>query len=154
VSTDLNDLRGEIKDAVALYQTPIVYDDILFDKIVLKAVKQYYIDTGKVNLFNSQYVTGAMPTLTIDLNLVEREYIIIWGQIIFIDQIRADVSQLVSLTSDAMNLTNMDKPYKNLSEDRKNLTDRLIELFYKLPNVSTMTPVINISIPKLNVTYE
>lgn len=140
---------------ISLYKTPIVYSNIIYDQIMLKAAKNFYIDIGREDSWTIQYsMVSSTPTLSVDLTLTEREYIITLGQIFFIDQIKSDVAKLVSYSTDSLSVTQGDKPYRNLSEDRKNLEQRLLELFYKLPNVSTMTPITSISIPKLNVTYE
>jgi hypothetical protein len=155
VSTNLNELRDEMKLELALYKTPITYTNSLYDSIMLKAAKNFYIDTGKENSWSTQYsVVSSTPTLSVDLTLTEREYIVTLGQIFFIDQIKSDVAKLVSYSTDSLSVTQGDKPYKNLSEDRKNLENRLLELFYKLSGVSSMTPVTSIIVTNLDVTYE
>jgi hypothetical protein len=155
MSTSLFDLRDEMKLEVVLYKTPIVYSNTLYDSIITKAAKNFYIDAGKENSWATQYsVVSSTPTLSVDLTLTEREYIVTLCQMIFIDQIKSDVAKLVSYSTDSLSVTQGDKPYRNLSEDRKNLENRLLELFYKLPNVSSMTPVTSITITNLDITYE
>jgi hypothetical protein len=154
MSTSLFDLRDNMKDEIALYKTPKVYTDSDYDKIIKKAAKRYYTDIGKANSWKYEFVDGATPILTIDLTPDQEEYIEIWGQILFIDQIKRDVAKLVSYSTDALSVTQGDKPYKNLSEDRQNLKNRLLELFYKFPGVSTMTPVTSLDITELDITYD
>jgi hypothetical protein len=156
MSTSLFDLRDEMKDEVVLYKTPIVYTDALYNKIIIKAAKQYYIDIGQESSWLIQYsIISSTPTLSVNLTLTQREYITVWGQIIFIDQIKADVAKMVSYSTDALSVTQGDKPYKNLSEDRQNLVNRLLELFYKFDStITSMTPVTSITITELDITYE
>jgi hypothetical protein len=155
VSTNLLELRDEMISEVALYKTPITYTNTLYNSIITKASKNFYIDTGRENSWATQYsVISSTPTLSIDLTLTEREYIVTLGQIVFIDQIKSDVAKLVSYSTDSLSVTQGDKPYRNLSEDRKNLENRLLELFYKLPNVSTMTSVTSLTITEIDVTYK
>lgn len=155
MSTNLLELRDEMISEVALYKTPITYTNTLYNSIITKASKNFYIDTGRENSWATQYsVISSTPTLSIDLTLTEREYIVTLGQIVFIDQIKSDVAKLVSYSTDSLSVTQGDKPYRNLSEDRKNLENRLLELFYKLPNVSTMTSVTSLTITEIDVTYK
>ena len=154
MSTSLLDLQQEIQSATALYKTPIVYTPVLYQSITIRAAKQFYIDTGRDGNWNTQYsIVSSTPTFSVDLSLTEQEYIIIWGQMIFIDQVKSDVAKLVSYSTDSLSVTQGDRPYKSLSEDRKNLENRLLELFYKLPGISTMTPITSLTITKLDVEY-
>lgn len=155
MSTSLFDLRDEMKLEVALYKTPITYTDTIYNQIIIKAAKQFYIDTGQESSWNTQYSNTGTPTLSIDLTLTEREYIETWGQIIFINQIKSDVAKLVSYVTDGLSIAHGDKPYKNLEEDKNILVNRLLELFYKLGSaVNTMTTVTSITVTELEVDYE
>lgn len=156
MATSLLDLMEEFKDEIALYKTPITYDDSLYQKIIIKASKQFYIDIGWGSLWDSHYsVISSTPTLSIDLSIIEREYIVAWAQIIFVDQIKGDVAKLVSYSTDGLSITQGDKPYKNLSDDRNNLINRLHELFYKFDSdITTMTNITSLDVSNIDVTFE
>lgn len=156
MATSLLDIMEDFKSEVSLYQTPITYTDALYQKIIIRATKQLYIDVGWTPLWDSHYsIIDDVPTLDINLSILEKEYIIVLAQLIFVDQIKGDVAKLVSYSTDALSVTHGDKPYRNLAEDKANLTNRLKELFYKFgKDITSMTTITSLEVPNIDVTYE
>jgi len=132
MSTLLADIRDELIDIIKFYQTPITYVSADYDKIVLRGTKRYYVDVGIEDSFSSNYSATPSPQLSSDLSLSEKEYILVSSQIEFMKQILGDVAQILSYSTDALSVTNADKPYLHLRTDILALELRLSELFYKI----------------------
>lgn len=132
MATSLVEIRNELITKIQFYKTPIVYTNDDYDKIVLSGTKRYYIDIGKDSQFSSDYTSVPSPQLNSDLLLSEIEYILVSSQIEFIKQILGDVAQILSYTTDALSVSNADKPYLHLRTDILALEDRLSEVFYKI----------------------
>lgn len=142
LATNLEELKDDLYYTIRLRPTPIEYDDKDYRKFIEIGLKRLYVDIGW-QTFQEDYVseqvvsdtTGELEVhyfLKRDLTLAEREYVLVAAEIAFKHQIKEDVSTLVSYTTDALSITQADKPYKYISEDIDRLEQRLNELFFKL----------------------
>lgn len=92
--------------------------------IARQAVRHLYVMTGRAFQYSL--------TEEIDLNADEYEYVLTTAEIGFYRQVQSDVNRIVGYSTDAMTITNADKPYANLSQTIAELLNRQRILYYKM----------------------
>ena len=95
-----------------------------YQEIVRQAIRHLYVMTGR----HTQYAADALPELDAD----EYEYVLTTAEIGFYRRVQSDVNRIVGYTTDAMSITNADKPYANISQTIAELTNRQRILYYKM----------------------
>ena len=71
---------------------------------------------------------NSLPELTAD----EYEYVLTTAEMGFYRKVQSDVNRIVGYSTDAMTITNADKPYANLSQTLAELANRQRILYYKM----------------------
>ncbi len=142
MSTSLEKIKDELKERVRFYPIIIQYTDNQFRQIVKDAAMRLYIDLGRDSQFETDYIEFLVDegletehleaSLNKDISISEREYILISAEIGFLHSTLGDVATIVSYSTDALSVSNADKPFKYLSEVIDKLESRLTELFYKI----------------------
>jgi hypothetical protein len=154
MSTSLISIRDQLIKNVKHQRAPTTYvNDDYLDLAILGA-KRLYVDSGIESSWDTEYSSGATPTISRTLNLTQIEYCVVASEIEFFKSIRNWWNILISYTTDALTVSNAFKPFDFLNLTIEQKENRLLELFYKLPNTSTMTPVTSITVTTLDVTYE
>lgn len=62
----------------------------------------------------------------------EYEYVLTTAEISFYRRVQSDVNRIVGYSTDAMTITNADKPYANISQTISELLNRQRILYYKM----------------------
>ena len=122
--TDLQKMAQELKQRTEWQDTPVelVHEDYL--EIVRQAVRHLYVMTGRY----MQYDENIASALSAD----EYEYVLTTAEIGFYRRVQSDVNRIVSYSTDAMTITNADKPYANISQTVNELLNRQRILYYKM----------------------
>ncbi len=71
-----------------------------------------------------------------DLPIDEEKYVLLIAQIMFFKKVQSDVNNIVSYTTDALSITNADKPYAHLQDTILNLENERRIVFYKMTSYS------------------
>lgn len=81
--------------------------------MVVHGLKRLFIDTGRADSYDSNKLYSIDDELVYDenLNINEEEYIKIVSQMQFFQTVRASVNAMVSYSTDALSVTQGDKPY-------------------------------------------
>lgn len=66
------------------------------------------------------------------LNADEYEYALTTAELSFYRKVQSDVNRIVGYSTDAMSITNADKPYANISQTIAELSNRQRILYYKM----------------------
>ena len=106
--TDMERLAAELRQRTAWQDTPVELENEDYAEIVRQAVRNLYVMTGRY----SQYDAEGDFELTAD----EYEYVLTTAEIGFYRMVQSDVNRIVGYSTDAMTITNADKPYANLSQ--------------------------------------
>jgi hypothetical protein len=128
--TSLDDLKKELISNVKFQQTPIQMTDSDYMSFTVQGVKRLYVDEGIEDEFLSDF-DKIQNTLVRDLTLTEQEYAYTSAEIAFKNQIKADLQAIVGYSTNALSISNADKPYTNLNNDIKDLENRLSQLAWK-----------------------
>ncbi len=93
-------------------------------EIARQAVRHLYVMTGRGEQYGAEADTK--------INADEWEYILTTAEIGFYRKIQSDVNRIVGYSTDAMTITNADKPYANISQTIAELLNRQRVLYYKM----------------------
>lgn len=105
--------------------------------MIAKAIRRVWIDTGRALSYDESMIVydddvPEMPVgFTADIKLDEYEAIMLAAQIEFFRMVQADVNNIVGYTTDALSVTNADKPYANLQQTLVDLENRYKGVVYK-----------------------
>jgi hypothetical protein len=133
--TNISELANELKDATRWQKTPLPLSDNDYISIIIRALKRLYIDTGRASVFNMDMITkndDENVCFTEDLPIDEAEYVLLCAQIGFFNQVKTDVNNIVGYTTDALSVTNADKPYANIKDSIEKLENERRITYYKM----------------------
>lgn len=134
MATNLTVLANDLQNAVRWQKTPMpmVHDDYL--SMIIKAVKRLYIDTGRASLFQNSMIVEAddMTTFEADLPIDEEAYVMLCAKLNFFETVATNVNNIVGYTTNAMTVTNADKPYANLKDTMDKLENSRRITYYKM----------------------
>lgn len=105
--------------------------------MIVKAIRRVWIDTGRALSYDESMIVydddvPEMPVkFTKKIKLDEYEAIMLAAQIEFFRMVQADVNNIVGYTTDALSVTNADKPYANLQQTLMDLEGRYKGVVYK-----------------------
>lgn len=132
--TSIKELAERLAEEVRWQKTPVSLTEEDYQDIIIKAIKRLYIDTGRASEFNTSMIqeVGWEQVFTEDLPIDEEEYVLICAQIGFFNQVKADVNNIVGYTTDALSVTNADKPYANMKDTLEKLENDRRITYYKM----------------------
>lgn len=135
MATVLTELIEELKDNTRWQKTPLPLMDADYVNMVKRAIRQLYVDTGRASVYNSGLFTEdaeANVSFSATLAADEIEYILLCAQINFFKRVATDVNNIVGYVSDALTVTNADKPYANLKDTMDRLENERRIKYYKM----------------------
>ena len=103
--TDLERLAMELKQRTEWQDVPVQLTEADYQEIVRQATRHLYVMTGR----SEQYSDENAVTLNAD----EYEYALTTAELSFYRKVQSDVNRIVGYSTDAMSITNADKPYSN-----------------------------------------
>lgn len=127
--TSLDDIKAELIGNVKFQSTPIPMADTDYLSFTIQGAKRLYVDEGIEDNWKADY-DKVSNTLARDLSLTEAEYAWTCAEINFRTQIKDDLAQITGFTTDALSITNADKPYKNAETTIEALEKRLARLAF------------------------
>lgn len=138
--TDLTPWINRLYEDVQWQRVPIAMtmDDemILLTRCFIKGLEFMYIATGRGTTFSEDMLTfndyGVIVSIADDLKIDELTYAYTKAEIEFFKQVQTDVNNIVGYTTDALTVTNADKPYQNLSQTIERLEQDLRQIFYTM----------------------
>ena len=132
--TNITVLANELKTETAWQRTPDVVTDEDYLKMIVKAIKTLFIDTGRTFQYNNEMlvVENGETYFDYDLKIDEEKYVMLLAQISFFKKVQSDVNNIVSYTTDALSVTSADKPYTHLQNTISELENERRIVFYKM----------------------
>lgn len=122
---NITEMANEIQELTAWQDTPQPLTAEDYIKIVKRAVRNFFVDINRASEFSKDnYITvesgnpSELATIYYDREFLadEEVYILILCKIEFFQRVQTDVNNAFGYTTNALTVTNADKPYKNLSE--------------------------------------
>ena len=125
-------------DITRWQKTPEVILSEEYEQMIVKAIKRLLIDTGRASTYQESLLNkesdGETESLrfNMDFQIDEEAYILICAQIEFFRKVQSDVNNIVGYTTDALTVTNADKPYTNLKDTLTQLEQDRRITYYKM----------------------
>lgn len=108
----------------------------MLSRCLVKGIESMYIATGRATSYDPEWLSfdadGLVLSISQDLLLDELRYAYLRAQIEFFKQVQTDVNNIVGYTTDALTVTNADKPYQNLQNTIDSLEKELRQIFYTM----------------------
>ncbi len=129
------EIANELQELTAWQETPeeLTADD--YKKIVVRAVRKFFVDINHPTEFDPDlWIIGDNDNLLYDrvFLLDEEEYIKLLCQIEFFKKVQSDVNNAFGYTTNALSVTNADKPYANLKDTISDLQHERRIVFNKM----------------------
>ena len=121
---NITEMAEELREETAWQETPMPLAEEDYIKIVVRALRKFFVDINHASDYDmTLYTTDDAENVCYDREFLidEEEYIRILCKIIFFQKVQTDVNNTFGYTTNALTVTNADKPYANL----KNTLDDL-----------------------------
>jgi hypothetical protein len=117
---NITELAEELQELTAWQDTPQPLEAEDYIRIVKRAVRNFFVDINHASEYSEDNYIIEEPETNIFYNREfyadEIVYILILCQIEFFQRVQTDVNNAFGYTTNALTVTNADKPYKNLAE--------------------------------------
>ena len=103
--------------------------------MVVQAIRHLYVMTGRATQFAAEHILyneETPATFAADLVADELEYVLVTAEIGFFHRVQTDVNRIIGYATDALTITNADKPYANISQTISELLNKQRVLYYKM----------------------
>ena len=117
--------------------------EMLIDAII-HGIEDLFVVTGRALSYNGYEYgldseTGIISEFSYDLQLDEELYVLCKAEIEVFSKVRTQYSDILGYTTNALTVTNADKPYAYISSTIKELNDQLKIYYYKMVRYSHLT---------------
>lgn len=133
---NITQLAARLMRETAWQKTPVELDEHEYEDMVVYGLMKMLIDTGRAQTYDNALLTRDVQTgdtaYDIDCCIDEEDYILVVAKIQFYRQVANDVNNIVGYTTDALTVTNADKPYANIKDTVANLENDRRILHYKM----------------------
>ena len=118
--TDLVKLAQRLHRKIKWQEVPEKVDWIDQIDLICDAIQRLYVISGRTFLYNDDKFIYDADEVAVqfadNLELDEREWVLLEAQIEFYKSVQSNVDDLVSYSTDAMTVAHGDRPYKNIGE--------------------------------------
>lgn len=103
---------------------------------MVKGLEAMFIQIGRGTEYENSWLVfdenGILLSTTQELKIDELRYAYLSAKIEFFKQVQTDVNNIVGYTTDALTVTNADKPYQNLAQTIEGLEQERRKIFYAM----------------------
>lgn len=131
----ISEMAEELKCSVDLQNLPVIMTSDDYEFFIRKAIKKLFVDTGRASAYKDELFAedeNGNAILNYDILIDEEEYIMLVAQIGFYKFVQNDKNNIVGYTTDALSITNADKPYANLKDTIEKLEKERRIVYYKM----------------------
>lgn len=131
----------ELKRKTAWQKTPGTLTDEDYCGMIEAALRRLFVMTGKAALYDEAKITredGAAICYDGSFAIDEIEFVLVAAQIEFFRLVQTDVNNTFGYSTDALTVTNADKPYANLAATIQELENQQRIIFYKMVRYSLL----------------
>ena len=135
---NISKLADWLQEQTEWQETPFPLTTKNYINMVIDGIERLFVDTGRSDQYDEEkYVTVDDPEESYygydaDFPLDERRYIQICSQINFFSKVQSDVNNTFGYSTDALTVTNADKPYANLRDTIDKLDNERRIIYYKM----------------------
>lgn len=132
---NITEMANELQDITAWQETPEPLALSDYVKIVVRGVRRFFVDINHPE----EYVLSLWTTdddentcYNREFDVIEEEYILILCKLGFFRKVQTDVNNTFGYSTNAMTVTNADKPYANLQKTIDDLEHERRIVFNKM----------------------
>jgi len=133
---NITKLATWLKEKTEWQETPVPLTDANYINMVIDGIERLFVDTGRSDQYDEELYKTIEDTEDYGYDYVfpldERRYIQICAQINFFSKVQSDVNNTFGYSTDALTVTNADKPYANLKDTIGNLDNERRIIYYKM----------------------
>lgn len=131
---NITELAAELEELTAWQETPMPLSQDDYIRTVIRAVRRFFVDINHVSEYDKAlYITeDDVYYYNRDFLIDEEEYILCLCRLEFFKRVQTDVNNAFGYTTDALSVTNADKPYANLKNTIEDLEHERRILFNKM----------------------
>lgn len=135
---NITQLADWLKEQTEWQETPIPLTNKNYEHMVIDGLERLFVDTGRAAEYDeSKYISVETPEeayygYDATFPLDEKRYIQICSQINFFSKVQSDVNNTFGYSTDALTVTNADKPYANLKDTIEKLDNERRIIYYKM----------------------
>lgn len=132
---NIEELAEEIHELTAWQETPYPLDQYAYVKMVRRAIRRFFVDINHPEEYSKDlFVLAEDGYECYDRDFIadEEEYIKCLCKIEFYQRVQTDVNNRFGYSTNALTITNADKPYANLKDTLSNLEHERRILFHKM----------------------
>lgn len=143
--TDIGKLCEKLQGKIEWQKMPLTMSDnekrqMLVDAITY-GIEDLFVVTGRALTYsgysyNADEETGIVSEFSYDLMLDEELYVLCRAQIEVFSKVRTQYSDLLGYTTNALSVTNADKPYSYMTGTINELENQLRVYYYKMVRFS------------------
>lgn len=153
MATSISDIKDQLINNTKLQKTPITLTDDDYMGLAILGCKRFYIDIGNESNWDSDYSSDT-NTLAKTLDIKQKDYCTLASEIEFFKSIRNHWSTMISYTTNALSVAYAYKPFEFIDKIINEKEIRLTDLFHKMPDISNMSSVSDISIDPVDYEYK
>lgn len=130
----ITELASRLKEMTEWQETPEALKQDDYEKLIISALKRLYVDTGRASEFSYDDIRTEDEEVIFDKDLPidEEEYLMLLARIEFFKKVQTDHNGQVGYSTDAITVTNADKPYANLKDTIEDIENERRIVFYKM----------------------
>ena len=136
---NISKMAAWLKEKTEWQETPVPLTDQNYIHMVIDGIERLFVDTGRSDQYDEEKYTTVVVEpddeyfgYDADFPLDERRYIQICSLINFFTKVQSDVNNAFGYTTNALSVTNADKPYANLKDTIGNLDNERRIIYYKM----------------------
>lgn len=116
-------------------QLPCELTEADYCRLILDGIRDLLVLSGRASVFdpNAIVMEYDVPVgYMMDLQLDEDAFVLLSAEIGFYRMVQSNVNNIVGYTTDALSVTNADKPYQYLSTTIKEMENKRRVIYYKM----------------------
>lgn len=136
---NITKLANWLKEETEWQETPYPLTDSNYINMVISGIERLFVDTGRSEQYdeNKYVLVGDDPEeqyfgYDAIFPLDERKYIELCSKINFFSKVQSDVNNRFGYATDAITVTNADKPYVNLKDTIDKIDNDRRIIYYKM----------------------
>ncbi len=131
---NINDLSDELHELTAWQETPEPLGSSDYQRMVSRAIRKFFVLINHPDEYNIDSFIEEDGQLFYDhaFKADEIEFILVLCKVEFFKRVQSDVNNAFGYTTNALTVTNADKPYANLKNTLSELYDEVRILFNKM----------------------
>lgn len=129
---DLQPFVDALKDKTAWQRTPAAISDEQYLEMIIHGIEYLFMLTGRDGEIQDGSIDREAKTFAGELGLTEKKIVGWAAEIELLERVRDDKNAIVGYTTDALSVTNADKPYQYLTDSINYLKHEIRVAYYKL----------------------